>query len=80
MPIRRLARSRNDGKIAGVCAGLAEFFGVDATAVRLLWVLLSILCGAVIGGVIAYLIAWLVMPRSASATREAGIFSAPESG
>jgi phage shock protein C len=42
-------------KIAGVCGGLAEYFEVDATAIRLLWVVLSIFFGAILGGVIAYL-------------------------
>ena len=59
---RRLVRSANDKKIAGVCGGLAEYFGVDATAIRLLWVILSIFGGAVIGGVIAYLFAWIIIP------------------
>lgn len=68
MPIRRLTRSRNNLTIAGVCGGLAEFFGIDATAIRLLWVVLSIVCGAVIGGVIAYLIAWRIIPRPADAS------------
>jgi len=63
-PARRLMRSTTDKKIAGVCGGLAEYFGVDATPVRLLWVVLSILGGAVIGGVIAYALAWLIIPRS----------------
>jgi phage shock protein C len=61
--VRRLTRSATDKKVAGVCGGLAEYFGVDATPVRLLWVILSILCGAVVGGVIAYLVAWLIIPR-----------------
>src|SRR5688572_17059310 len=60
---QRLTRSITDKKIAGVCGGLAAYFGVDATPVRLLWVILSILCGAVIGGVLAYLLAWLIIPR-----------------
>jgi phage shock protein PspC (stress-responsive transcriptional regulator) len=60
---RRLMRSTADSKIAGVCGGLAEYFGVDSTPIRLLWVILSILCGAVIGGVIAYLIAWVIVPK-----------------
>jgi phage shock protein PspC (stress-responsive transcriptional regulator) len=60
---RRLMRSTTDVKIAGVCGGLAEYFGVDSTPIRLLWVILSILCGAIIGGVIAYLIAWLIIPK-----------------
>jgi phage shock protein PspC (stress-responsive transcriptional regulator) len=62
---KRLTRSVTDKKIAGVCGGLAEYFGVDATPVRLLWVILSILCGAVVGGVIAYLVAWLIVPKPA---------------
>jgi phage shock protein PspC (stress-responsive transcriptional regulator) len=63
---RRLTRSMADKRIAGVCGGLAEYFAVDATAVRLVWVILSILGGAVIGGVIAYALAWLIIPRSQS--------------
>jgi phage shock protein PspC (stress-responsive transcriptional regulator) len=63
---RRLTRSATDKKIAGVCGGLAEYFDVDATPIRLLWVILSILCGAVIGGVIAYLLAWIIIPRRAN--------------
>ena len=59
---RRLTRSATDQKIGGVCGGMAEFFGVDATAVRLTWAILSILPGAIVGGILAYLIAWLVMP------------------
>jgi phage shock protein PspC (stress-responsive transcriptional regulator) len=62
MPVRRLTRSRKNGTIAGVCAGLADYFGVDVVLVRLLWVILSI-AGAVIGGVIVYLAAWLIMPE-----------------
>lgn len=60
-PDRRLIRS-TDKRIAGVCGGIAEYFGVDATPIRLLWVILSILFGAVIGGVFAYLVAWLIIP------------------
>jgi len=62
MPVRRLTRSRQNGTIAGVCAGLADYCGVDVVLVRLLWVILSI-AGAVIGGVIVYLAAWLIMPE-----------------
>ena len=59
---KRLTRSATDRKIGGVCGGLAEFFSVDSTAVRLLWVVLSIIPGAIICGVLAYLVAWLIMP------------------
>ena len=65
---RRLTRSATDSKIAGVCGGLAEYFDVDATAIRLAWALISVLFGAVIGGVVAYLLAWLVIPRKSDMT------------
>ncbi|MPZ19149.1 MAG: PspC domain-containing protein [Luteitalea sp.] len=61
---RRLTRSATDKKVAGVCGGLAEYFGVDATLIRLTWVIVSILGGAVVGGAIAYLFAWLIIPRA----------------
>jgi phage shock protein PspC (stress-responsive transcriptional regulator) len=65
---RRLARSETDKQIAGVCGGLAEYFGVDATIVRLVAVVLAIYPGAVIGGVIAYLVAWFIMPADGNRT------------
>ena len=58
----RLRRSISDVKVAGVCGGIAEYFGVDATLVRLAWALLTIFPGAIVLGVLAYLIAWAVMP------------------
>lgn len=62
MTIRRLTRSRTNGTIAGVCAGLANYYGVDVVLVRLLFVILSI-AGAIIGGVIVYVAAWMIMPE-----------------
>lgn len=59
----RLTRSVGDAKIAGVCGGIAHYFGVDATPVRVLWIVLTVLPGAVLGGVIAYLAAWLIVPK-----------------
>lgn len=68
-PDRRvLRRSTTDRWVAGVCGGMAEYFDVDATAVRLVWVILSVFVGAVIGGVIAYALAWLIIPRSLGAS------------
>jgi phage shock protein PspC (stress-responsive transcriptional regulator) len=58
----RLIRSATDRKIAGVCGGIAEYLGVDATLVRLVTVILAVYPGAVIGGVVAYLIAWFIVP------------------
>jgi phage shock protein PspC (stress-responsive transcriptional regulator) len=68
---RRLRRSTTDRQIAGVCGGMAEYFGTDATLVRLIWVVLSIFAGAVIGGVIAYALAWLIIPRAESGSLSA---------
>jgi len=49
--------------IAGVCAGFARHFGLDATLVRILWVLITCLGGA---GIIAYLICWIIIPEEGS--------------
>ena len=61
---RRLARRPAEGRIAGVCAGIAAYVDLDPTLVRLLWIILSVVPGAVIGGVIAYIAAWALMPES----------------
>jgi len=60
--MKRLYRSK-DKKIAGVCGGIAEYFDIDPTLVRLGWLLLTILTG-IVPGVIAYIIAAIVMPKS----------------
>ena len=59
---RRLVRLPADGKIAGVCAGLAAYFNVDVALIRLAWVVLSIVPGGIVGGVVAYMVAWAVVP------------------
>lgn len=59
---RRLTRSTVDRKIAGVCGGLAEYLDVDATVVRLVWAVLSVVPGCIVLGIIAYLAAWFIMP------------------
>jgi phage shock protein C len=58
---RKLVRSRTDRKVAGVCAGFAEYFDIDITIIRLIWVLLAIF--AFPFGELAYIIAWVVMPE-----------------
>ncbi len=65
---RRLVRLPADGKISGVCAGLAAYFDVDVALIRLAWVLLSIVPGGIIGGIVAYLIAWAIVPDAPGAT------------
>lgn len=59
-----LTRSSTDSKVAGVCGGIAEYFGIDATIVRLMWLALSVFPGGIIGGVVAYFLAWIVVPVS----------------
>ena len=57
---KRLYRSRTDRMLGGVCGGIAEYFGVDPTLIRLLAVVLIVAGGAAI---IAYIIAWIVIPE-----------------
>jgi phage shock protein C len=59
---RKLRRSVNDRWLAGVCGGLAEYFGIDATAIRVGYVLLSILSAA-FPGILVYLILWFLVPE-----------------
>jgi phage shock protein C len=63
-PYRRLMRSAQNSKIAGVCGGIAEYFNVDPTMVRLIWIALSVVPGAFAGGILAYLLAWIVIPKA----------------
>ncbi|MDN0053723.1 PspC domain-containing protein [Bacteroides caecigallinarum] len=60
MDNRKLSRS-NDRMIAGVCAGLAEYFGLDTTLVRVGYALLTVFTA--FSGVIVYLILMIVMPE-----------------
>ncbi|MGH7492546.1 MAG: PspC domain-containing protein [bacterium] len=58
-PPRRLYRSVSDRKLAGVCGGVAEYFGIDTILVRVLWVMS---CFFGLFGVMAYIVAWAVVP------------------
>jgi phage shock protein C len=61
MAAKRLYRSRRDGLIAGVCGGLAEYFDVDPSLVRLVFILATFLGGV---GLIVYIVAWLIVPEN----------------
>lgn len=67
---KRLYRSRTDRKLGGVCGGIASYFGIDPTIVRLLTVLL-ILTGL---SILIYIVMWIVIPEEPyvvkSTTRE----------
>jgi phage shock protein C len=58
-PKKRLVRSTTDKKIAGVAAGLADYFDLDPTIVRLVWLLAFLFAGA---GLLAYIILWIALP------------------
>jgi phage shock protein C len=57
---RRLTKSRTDRMIDGVCGGVAAYAGVDATLVRLAWVLLTLLGGS---GILLYIAAMILIPK-----------------
>lgn len=57
---KKLYRSRTDSMIAGVCGGLAEYFDIDPSLVRVGAVLLTLAWGA---GLLAYLVLWLIVPQ-----------------
>jgi phage shock protein PspC (stress-responsive transcriptional regulator) len=59
-PRKRLVRSINDRKIAGVCAGVADYFDLDTILVRVLWAL-AVLCAGT--GLLLYIILWIVVPE-----------------
>lgn len=57
---RVLVRPRDGRMLAGVCAGVADYFGLDVTLVRVIWAVVSVITGG--AGVLAYLVAWIVIP------------------
>ena len=58
--VRKLYRSKKKRVIAGVCGGIAEYFNIDPTLVRLLWVFFILAAGS---GILAYIIAWIIIPE-----------------
>lgn len=59
MSVKRLLRSRKDVKLAGLCGGIAEYFNIDSTIIRLGLVFLAIVYPATI---LVYFIAWFLIP------------------
>jgi phage shock protein C len=57
---RKLYRSTSNRQLAGVCGGLAEYFNLDPTLIRVLFVILAVLGGS---GVILYLALWVIVPK-----------------
>lgn len=57
---KKLTKSATNRMICGVCAGIGDYINVDATVVRILWVIFSLAGGA---GLLAYIIAAIIMPE-----------------
>ena len=57
--VKKLYLSENDKKIAGVCGGIAEYFGIDSTIIRIAWIIFVLLGGS---GILGYIIAWIIIP------------------
>ncbi len=60
---KKLYRSKEGRKIAGVCAGLGDYFDIDPTIIRLIWRAMLFAVGS---GVLAYIIAWIIVPEKAA--------------
>jgi phage shock protein C len=61
-----LARTQKGRMLAGVCAGIAAYFGLDVTLVRVIVAVVSIITGG--AGVLAYLAAWVIIPAEGDKT------------
>ncbi len=59
-PSKKLYKSRRNKILCGICGGLADYFGIDPTIIRVIWILFCLAGGS---GVIAYIILCLVMPE-----------------
>ncbi|HET6812804.1 MAG TPA: PspC domain-containing protein [Actinomycetota bacterium] len=57
---RKLYRSKTNRQVAGVCGGLAEYFNLDATLIRILFVVLAVLGGS---GLVIYVAMWIIVPK-----------------
>jgi phage shock protein C len=69
-PPARLMLDKRNKKIAGVCAGLARYWNMDVTLLRVLWLVLAICAGT---GFLAYLIAWIAIPSDEGQYMEARV-------
>ncbi len=58
---KKLYKSNQNKMLDGVCGGIAEYFGIDPTVVRLIWALFSLMGGC---GILAYIIAAIISPRN----------------
>ena len=69
--MKKLYRSETDKKLAGVCGGIAEYFNIDSTIVRLIWGLTFLCAGT---GVLAYIICAIIMPDRPPLADDSGVY------
>ncbi len=67
MPDKRLYRTEKNRVLGGVCGGLGEYFDVDPTLIRLLWVAFTLAYGS---GLLAYIIGWIIIPEKSEIEEE----------
>jgi len=65
---KKLVRSTNDRKLGGVCAGLADYFDIDTTLVRVLWLLATLIPGP---NILVYIVLWIALPQGPTGVRVA---------
>jgi phage shock protein C len=58
--VKRVYRSKSERVLAGVCGGLGEYFNIDPTLVRILFILFALVVG---GGILLYIILWILIPE-----------------
>ena len=66
--VKRVYRSKNERMLAGVCGGLGEYFNIDPTLVRILFIIFALIVG---GGILLYIILWLLIPEEPEAVENA---------
>ena len=69
MSDKKLYRSTEDRKICGICGGLSDYFNIDATVIRVIWVVLGC-CTAGIGAIIVYFICAAIIPERSGGSSE----------
>lgn len=69
--MKKLYRSKTNRKISGVCAGIANYFNVDPTVVRVAWIILSVLTAFMVG-VIIYVLCAFIIPEEPDAFETQG--------
>ncbi|WP_408956141.1 PspC domain-containing protein [Natroniella sp. ANB-PHB2] len=60
MANKRLYRNINDKMLAGVCSGIATYFDLDPSLIRLLWLFFTLIFGT---GFLLYIVAWIIIPK-----------------